>query len=212
MQKLFENWRKYVLKESNENTWYHTTHETTADAVEEEGIHTDHGGYVGGFTLGDHWADEEYGMRPVYLSKEPNKSATREYEGVSFEIDVGDDLLLPDLPSLEDYDANKENDHFWWSERDEVPEPLKTYMDNAGWGSPFKDDYYNDVYFEELVDVIRPRTALQQAVIDTTGTAVSLRGYGPDEIRRVGPIEVEDPDDDTDDGKEFMNMAADKKL
>ena len=43
MQKLFENWRKYVLKESNENIWYHTTHEITADGVEEEGIYTDHG-------------------------------------------------------------------------------------------------------------------------------------------------------------------------
>jgi len=180
---------QWALKEArlveSDNAWYHTTHESTADSVEEEGIHADHGGFVGGFTLGGHWADEIYGMRPVYLSKEPNKSATREYEGTSFEINIGDDLLLPDLPSLEDFDANKEDDHFWWSDRDEVPEPLQTYMNNAGWGSPYQDDTYNDVYFEELVDVVRPRTALQQAVIDTTGTAVSLRGYTPDEIKRV---------------------------
>ena len=38
------------------------------------------------------------------------KSTTREYEGVAFEVDIGDDLLLPDLPSLEDHDANKEDD------------------------------------------------------------------------------------------------------
>ena len=130
MKLLFENWRKYLTEDNSGDTWYHTTHETTADAVEEEGIYTDHGGFVGGFTLGGHWADEIYGMRPVYLSKEPNKSATREYEGVAFEVDIGDDLLLPDLPSLEDHDANKEDDHFWWSDRDEVPEPLQTYMNN----------------------------------------------------------------------------------
>ena len=61
MKKLFENWRKYLV-EGQDSTWYHTTHETTADAVEEGGIYTDHGGFVGGFTLGDHWADEIYGM------------------------------------------------------------------------------------------------------------------------------------------------------
>jgi hypothetical protein len=60
-----------------------------------------------------------------------------------------------------------------------------------------------------LADPIRPRTALQQAVIDTTGTAVSLRGYGPDEIRRVGPVETEDPDTNEDDAEELKNMKND---
>jgi hypothetical protein len=209
MNFLFENWRKYLTEDDSESIWYHTTHETTADNVEEEGLYTDHGGFVGGFTLGDHWADEIYEMRPIYLSKEPNKSTTREYEGVAFEVDVSGDLLLPDIPSLEDHDANREDDHFWWSDRDEVPEPLQTYMNNAGWGSPYQDDTYNDVYFEELANPVRPRTALQQAVIDTTGTAVSLRGYGPDEIVRMGSIEIKDPDSDSDDAEELRNLNND---
>ena len=207
MKLLFENWRKYLTEENTGDIWYHTTHEITADAVEEEGIYTDHGGFVGGFTLGDHWADEIYGMRPVYLSKEPNKSTTREYEGVAFEVDVGDDLLLPDLPSLEDHEANREDDHFWWSDRDEVPEPLQTYMNNAGWGSPYQDDTYNDVYFRELVDGYNKD--LKQAVINTTRTAVSKRGYTPDEIRRVGPVQAEDPDSDADDAEELRNLNND---
>ena len=82
-------------------------------------------------------------------------------------------------------------------------------MNNAGWGSPYQDDTYNDVYFEELADPVQPRTALQQAVIDTTGTAVSLRGYTPDEIRRVGPIQAEDPDSDSDDADELRNLSND---
>ena len=139
MKLLLEHWRNYVLKESTGAIWYHTTHETTADSVEEEGIYTDHGGYVGGFTLGVHWADEIYGMRPVYLSKEPNKSTTREYDGTTFEVNVGNDMIFPDIPSLEDHDANVEDDHVWWPDRDEVPEPLQTYMNNAGWGSPYDD-------------------------------------------------------------------------
>ncbi len=77
MKLLFENWRKYLTEENTGDIWYHTTHEITADAVEEEGIYTDHGGFVGGFTLGDHWADEIYEMRPVYLTKESGKSSTR---------------------------------------------------------------------------------------------------------------------------------------
>jgi len=225
MKLLFENWRKYLTEENIGDTWYHTTHEITADAVEEEGIYTDHGGFVGGFTLGDHWADEIYEMRPVYLTKESGKSSTRPYDGVVFEVNVGDDILLPDLPSLADeeganlelgdgeydeYDEERDEfqrgPHVWWSDRDEVPEPLQTYMNNAGWGSPYQDDTYNDVYFEELADPVRPRTALQQAVIDTTGTAVSLQGYGSDEIRRVGPVQAEDPDSDADDSEELRNM------
>jgi len=226
MQKLFENWRKYVLKESNDNTWYHTTHETTADAVEEEGIHADHGGFVGGFTLGDHWADEIYEMRPVYLTKESGKSSTRPYDGVVFEVNIGDDILLPDLPSLADeeganlelgggeydeYDEERDElqrgPHVWWSDRDEVPEPLRTYMNNAGWGSPYYDEYYNDVYFKELV--YGYNEDLKQAVINTTRTAVSTRGYTPDEIRRIGPVQAEDPDSDADDTAELRNMKND---
>jgi hypothetical protein len=228
MQKLFENWRKYLTEDDAGDTWHHTTHETTADAVEEEGIYTDHGGFVGGFTLGDHWADEIYRMRPVYLSKESGKSSTRPYDGVVFEVNIGDDTLLPDLPSLADeeganlelgggeydeYEEDEERDelqrgpHVWWSDRDEVPEPLRTYMNNAGWGSPYHDEDYNDVYFRELVDGYNKD--LKQAVINTTRTAVSTRGYTPDEIRRVGPTEIEDPDSDADDAEELRNLNND---
>ena len=205
MKKLFENWRKYLV-EGQDSTWYHTTHEITADAVEEQGIYTDHGGFVGGFTLGDHWADEIYGMRPVYLSKEPGKSTTREYDGVVFEVNIGDDMIFPDIPSLEDHDANVEDDHVWWSDREEVPEPLQTFMNNAGWGSPYEDEYYNDVKFEDLLDPIQPRSPLQQAVIDTTGTAVSLRGCGPEDIKRLGAVSADDPDSDADDADELRSL------
>ena len=219
MKKLFENWRKYLTEENTDDTWYHTTHEITADAVEEQGIYTDHGGFVGGFTLGDHWADEIYEMRPVYLTKELGKSSTRPYDGVVFEVNVGDDILLPDLPSLADepganlelgdgeydeYDEERDEfqrgPHVWWSDRDEVPEPLRTYMNNAGWGSPYYDEDYNDVYFKELVDGYNKD--LKQAVINTTRTAVSTRGYTPDEIRRIGPVKAEDPDSDADDAED----------
>ena len=77
-------------------------------------------------------------------------------------------------------------------------------MNNAGWGSPYHDEDYNDVYFKDLVHGYNKD--LQQAVINTTRTAVSLRGYTPDEIRRVGPIQAEDPDSNADDAEELKDL------
>ena len=57
-----------------------------------------------------------------------------------------------------------------------------------------------------MLDPIQPRSPLQQAVIDTTGTAVSLRGYSPEDIKRLGAVSADDPDSDADDADELRSL------
>jgi hypothetical protein len=142
MKLIIENWREYIIQEG---IMYHSTDPSNIESIRQAGS----------------WADEYYGTRPVYLSRQEGK-----YEGESLAIDTSGLNLVADLPSLVDYGANVEEELLWWEEGEEPPE-LEPYL-NMGEIEIF--DLMNEP------DVIK-------AAIRTTGTAAVLDDIPPDKIR-----------------------------
>jgi hypothetical protein len=155
MKLLLENWREYIIQEG---IMYHSTDPSNIESIRQTGLET---GRESTHTQAGSWADEYYGTRPVYLSRQEGK-----YEGESLAIDTSGLNLVADLPSLVDYGANVEEEALWWEEGEEPPE-LEPYL-NMGEIEIF--DLLNEP------DVIK-------AAIRTTGTAAVLDNIPPDKIR-----------------------------
>ena len=167
MKLLFENWRGY-LNEDGRSVLYHSTPPWQAEAIEANGLKISSGGI--GFSLAGTWADEIYGTRPIYLSAKPGQASEREYEGTIFEVEVTGLQLYPDLPTLVDYGAYVEEEGVYW-EHEAEPKEMTPLVDGDGM-----------IYFEDLLTPGHPTAA---AVINLTGTAVSLEDISPDRIKRI---------------------------
>ena len=176
MKLLFENWKRY-LNEDGRTIFYHSTPPWQADVIEANGLKTNSKGI--GFTVAGNWADEIYGMRPIYLSAEPGKGGGREYEGATLEVDVTGLELYPDLPTLVDYGANLEEDGsgMWW-DYDEVPSEMQVSYAN---GAPILDP---DGYIEYDM-LLWPGDAAAKAAINLTDTVAVLQDIPPDRIKRI---------------------------
>ena len=155
MKLIFENWRKYVKQEG---VMYHSTDPSNIENIRQTGLET---GRESAHTQAGSWADEHYGTRPIYLSRQEDK-----YEGASLVIDISDLNLVADLPSLVDYGANVEEELLWWAEGEEPPE-LEPYL-NMG-----------EI---EIFDLINEPDVIK-AAIRTTGTAAVLDDISPERIR-----------------------------
>ena len=168
MKLLFENWREY-LKEDGETIFYHSTPPWQADAIADEyGLKINSKGV--GFSLAGTWADKIYGTRPIYLSTKPGAGGGREYEGAILEVDTTGLQLYPDLPTLVDYGAYVEEDGVYW-EHEAEPKEMTPFVDGDGM-----------LYFEDL---LAPGHPVAEAVINLTGTAVSLSDIPPERIKMV---------------------------
>ena len=114
----------------------------------------------GGYTKAGVWADEYYGTHPVYLAIQQGLySQLARQLGLEFEVEVDQNTLVADLPSLVDTGAYIEGGGMYW-EYDDVPSAMKPVVDGDGW-----------IAFKEL---LRPGSVAANAAIDTTGTAASL--------------------------------------
>ena len=155
MKILFENWRGYL----NERIMYHSTSPNNVEAILSQGIKT---GRESAHTQAGAWADEHYGVRPIYLSVEQGK-----YEGYSFAVETAGMRLVADLPTLVDRGANVEAETLWWDDGEE-PEALEPFLEN---GEIQIFDLLND---QEAID----------AAIKTTGTAAATEDIPAEKIKK----------------------------
>ena len=145
---------------------YHSTTQAGREGILRDGLKT--GQSVtsfrrnddGGYTKAGEWADEYYGTRPVYLAMQQGLySQLARQLGLEFEVEVDQNTLVADLPSLVDTGAYITEDGMYW-EYDDVPSAMKPVADGDGW-----------IAFEEL---LQPGSIAAKAAINTTGTAASL--------------------------------------
>ena len=138
---------------------YHSTTKKAATIILNYGLLP---GKNGGFTEDGSWADNIYGIRPIYVSLEPGK-----FEGeIILEIDVTDIKIYPDFPSLVHEGAYIEDDFMWFSEDDEPP-LLKPFLNNDG-----------EIYFYDILH----SDGIMLAIITLTGTACILDPVPPEKI------------------------------
>lgn len=146
-------------------------HQTTAERLERilaEGLLV---GSERELTDAGGWADEVYGVRPVYLSEACGWLKPACPEQPVLEIDVSGLVLAADLPSLvAEHGAylDESGDGMWW-EDGALPDELVMFAD------PLTDI----VSFGDLL------AGAASAAIEVTGTAVSLVSVEPARIRRV---------------------------
>ena len=171
MKLLFENWRQYLKEGINRTTLYHSTPPHQAETIEAHGLKAGSKGI--GFIIGGNWADKIYGgTRPIYLSTKPGEGGDRQYEGATFEVDTTGVELYPDLPTLVDYGAYREEDEsgmYWLPE--EIPLEMKNVVDGDGF-----------IGYNELLD---PNSPGSSAARNLTGTVVVLDDIPPERIKRL---------------------------
>ena len=125
----------------------------------------------GGYAKAGGWADEYYGTHPVYLAIQQGLySQLARQLGLEFEVEVDQNMLVADLPSLVDTGAYIESDGVYW-EYDDVPSAMKPVTDGDGW-----------IAFEEL---LRPGSVAANAAINTTGTAASLNDIPQERVAQL---------------------------
>jgi hypothetical protein len=165
MKLLLENWKKFL----NEQKMYHSTLQPrNAESIETNGLRV--GSEEVGFSLGSNWANDVYGVRPVYLSMKPSEGGGRRYEGITFVVDISGLTVYPDLPTLVDYGAYVDESGMYW-EYGEVPPEMEGVVDGDG-----------SVSFDEL---LTPNSPAANAAIELTDTAVSLENIGPEKLRKI---------------------------
>lgn len=140
---------------------YHSTNPKNVANIQNDGLKINQ---ASAHTKAGEWADEIYGMRPVYVSTQPGT-----YQGTALEIDGDDLILVADLPGLVDVGANisDNNDGFWWEEGNEPAELLK-YLDEDGF-----------MTFDALLEPNGPATL---AAISLTKTGAVLHDIPPELI------------------------------
>jgi hypothetical protein len=138
---------------------YHVTTLENAEKILEEGLKI---GKVGGFTVGGEWADDIYGVRPVYLSASPLSFDPLPDDQVRLEVDVGGLDLAADLPHLVDYGAYVDDRGLWWEDK-YLPLRFRKLL-----GQGFdRDGEFEYTFFLEPGPVV-------EAAIKVTGTAAVL--------------------------------------
>ena len=171
MKLLLEQWRGYLKEEGSPHIMYHTTLQPqNAESIETNGLIGGEHENIG-FSMSSNWVNSVYGVRPVYLSINPNDGGSRRYEGIVFEVDVSGIDLLPDLPTLVDYGAFVEEGEGLYWEWGTAPKEIEPLLDGDGF-----------ITFDELLE---PDSPISQAIINFTKTAVSLESIPPERIKRI---------------------------
>lgn len=140
-------WKNFI----NEIKMYHSTSPENIDFIKANGLIV---GKSSAHTQAGEWADEYYGVRPVYLSISPKK-----YSGAVFEVEVNFLDLVSDLPSLIDHGAYLDSDSevLYWEEGTE-PNELLPYM------------YDGQI---EIFDFLNNKNVIKAAIM-LTGTAAHV--------------------------------------
>jgi 8-oxo-dGTP pyrophosphatase MutT (NUDIX family) len=148
-----------LSENSQDFMMYHSTSPENVDDILSQGLKV---GRENVHTQAGEWADEHYGDRPIYLSRELGK-----YEGAPLAVNTEGIFLVADLPALAgEHGANVEEETLWWNPEEE-PAELEPYLED---GEIQIFDLLNDE------DVI-------QAAINTTGTAAVLDNISPERIK-----------------------------
>jgi hypothetical protein len=170
MKLLLEQWRGYLKEEGSPHIMYHTTLQPqNAESIETNGLIGGEHENIG-FSMSSNWVNSVYGVRPVYLSINPNDGGSRRYEGIVFEVDVSGIDLLPDLPTLVDYGAYVEEGEGLYWEDGTAPRELRNFLDDGM------------LWFDDILMLGSPAA---QAIINFTKTAVSLESIPPERIKRI---------------------------
>lgn len=147
-------------KTLQEKLMYHSTAPKNIGAIKSSGLRV---GSESVHTMGGAWADEYYGVRPIYLSI--NRGT---YAGQPLAVDVTGLELVADLPGLIDTGAYQAEDGMYWDEGAEPPEMLD-FIDENG-----------IIYYDDL---LTPGSPIVQAAIELTGTAAVLKNISPERMQ-----------------------------
>lgn len=109
-----------------------------------------------------------YGMRPIFLSLEPDKF--KGSKDVTFEVNVTGLDLVADMPSLYDHGAHYDESGMWWDE-DATPFEFMDYVDENGM-----------IYYDNL---LTPGSALVNICISKTKTAACENSIEPSRLRKI---------------------------
>ena len=135
------------------NIWFHSAPTNFRQAILQNGLLVNQGS---NFTQEGAWADDIYGLRPIYVSISPGESKFTSFSGSDYDIwqvNVDGLMLVADLPSMVDAGA---------------------YVEEEGmsWGGTVE-------YFEEL---LTPGTIEANEAIEATGTAAILQNVEPQRL------------------------------
>jgi hypothetical protein len=155
------NW--YKLAQAYSKMYHHTSSENEF-LIETHGLKIDQ---EWGKTI-DAQADIEriYGMRPIFLTLDPNK-----FKGprdVTFEVNVTGLDLVADIPSLYDKGAYYDENGMWWEE-EATPFWVMDFIDDNGM-----------IYYDDL---LTPNHPLVNACIMETQTAACENSIEPSRLR-----------------------------
>jgi len=142
---------------------YHATSHAAAERILDNGLRV---GQPNNLTMGGVWADEIYGIRPIYLSMQPGY-----YSGdIILEIDLSRIDYVADLPSLVDAGAIVAESGIYWE--DHTPRPFIGLSDNG------------EFYLDDLLD---PGNVMVDTAILVTDTLAVLEDIPPNRITIYEP-------------------------
>jgi len=150
---------------------YHVAPREHREAIQQQGLRPN---MSGGFSEDSDWAHEHYGGNPIYLSREPGRSADTVYDQDGkdlWKVDVTGHPITADLPGLYDNGGRVDDGGMWWEEGYEPKFPMED--PDGGWTS-----------FESLLGEHGP------GAIDTTQTAATMAPIGPERLQLVSPDDV----------------------
>lgn len=168
------NKKRWYTNESFVNAskfMYHVTDVKNLKNIIKNGLRINtHGGLTTEF---GEWAHEYYGMRPIYLSKQPNNFTCKTKKCVTLKVDISEYDLVADLQSLVDFGAYVPADNrptMYW-ENGYEPDLMKQFLDENG-----------EI---DIIDLLAPGKATE-AAIRTTKSAVVMRNISPKHIEIIG--------------------------
>jgi hypothetical protein len=149
-------------------TCYHVSHKKNIDSILKNGLKINQEYYM---TYGGKWANDIYGLNPIFLSLFPTETSKQkllDVDDVIFKIDVSDYNLVVDLPSLIDFGAyiSEEYNGLYWMKN--IPTKLEYYQDSEGM-----------IYFDDLLN---PEHPIVEDVILLTNSCVIMENISPNNI------------------------------
>ena len=170
------NWKQFnIILESNENEkfMYHVTKSENLENILQNGLLINQP-YA--MTEGGAWAEEAYGVNPIFLSEKPNETTKQtlllgDFDTI-LEVNIDGLELIADLPALVDHGAYiGDNAEFLYWEEDEEPEEIIDLLDENG-----------EIDMETLLD---PGSWGMDDIIELTGSAAVLQNIDPSKIREI---------------------------
>ncbi len=149
---------EFILKESSNNIWYHSTTANNWMSIKEQGllINSKHNFSIGSLS----YMKDIYGCIPIFLSKNVNE---RYDDEVLLSVDVTRLSLVVDIPTLaSEYGAYLSEDSLYFSDG-ELSE-------------------YDDILYS---DIITPDGFMVDELINLTATAACMNNIDINRIKRI---------------------------